>query len=64
MGISNYLTKIQEKKEINKSDRLRCKICGREITIIKVGKGPLICCGEEMIIMGRVIKTAISKSKR
>jgi len=61
MGISKYLNKIQEATEIKKSDRMRCKICGREITIVKSGKGPLICCGENMAIMGRVVKTAASK---
>jgi len=61
MGIKNYLNKIQESKEINKSDRLRCKVCGRQVTIIKAGKGPLVCCGENMTIMGRVVETSISK---
>lgn len=61
MGVRNYLSKIQEEKEINKSDRLRCKVCGREVTIIKAGKGPLVCCGEKMTIMGRVVEAGFSK---
>lgn len=56
MGISKYLSKIQEEKEIKKSDRLRCKVCGREVTVNKPGKGPLVCCGENMTIMGRVVE--------
>jgi len=61
MGINKYLNKIQEEKEINKSDRLRCKVCGREVTIIKAGKGPLVCCGENMTVMGRVVEAGFSK---
>ena len=61
MGIGKYLNKIQEEKEIKKSDRLRCKICGREVTINKAGKGPLVCCDENMIVMGRVVEAGFSK---
>jgi desulfoferrodoxin-like iron-binding protein len=61
MGMNKYLNKIQEEKEIKKSDRLRCKICGRQVTIIKAGKGPLVCCGENMTVMGRVVEAGFSK---
>jgi len=61
MGIKKYLNKIQEAQEIKKSDRLRCKVCGREVTINKPGKGPLVCCGEPMTVMGRVVEAGFSK---
>ena len=28
--------------------RYRCKSCGNEVTVDKVGGGVLICCGQEM----------------
>jgi len=61
MGISKYLNKIQENVDIKKSDRLRCKVCGRVVTINKAGKGDLICCGEPMSIMGRVVESGFAK---
>lgn len=61
MGIGKYLSKIQEEKEIAKGDRLRCKICGREVTVNKAGKGPLICCGQPMNELGRVVEAGFSK---
>jgi desulfoferrodoxin-like iron-binding protein len=39
-------------KDIKKGTRLRCAVCGREVTIDKKGKGPLICCMEPMHVMG------------
>ena len=56
MAIQKYLNKIQEEKEIKKNDRLRCTICGREVTVNKEGKGPLICCDKPMITMGTVVE--------
>lgn len=61
MGINKYLSKIQEEAVIKKSDRLRCKVCGREVTVNKAGKGPLVCCGENMSIMGRVVEAGFSQ---
>jgi superoxide reductase len=29
-------------------DAYRCNICGNEVTVIKVGGGTLVCCGEDM----------------
>lgn len=60
MGINKYLSKIQEEKEITKGDRLRCKVCGREVTVNKAGKGLLICCGQNMTTMGRVVEAGFS----
>ncbi|MBI5375366.1 MAG: hypothetical protein HZA77_08020 [Candidatus Schekmanbacteria bacterium] len=28
--------------------RLKCEVCQREIVILKVGKGPVYCCGRPM----------------
>ena len=61
MGINKYLSKIQEEAVIRKSDRLRCKVCGREVTVNKAGKGPLVCCGENMAVMGKVVEAGFSK---
>jgi len=61
MGINKYLNKIQETKEIKNNDRLRCKVCGREVTVNKAGKGPLVCCGENMTVMGRVVEAGFSR---
>lgn len=36
------------KEEIKEGDHLFCKICGRECTITKEGKGPLVCCNQPM----------------
>lgn len=47
-SLKHFLSIIQEDEEIETNDKLRCSICGREVTINKEGKGPLICCGEPM----------------
>jgi desulfoferrodoxin-like iron-binding protein len=60
MGVKKYLTKLQE-QDIKKGDRLHCKLCGREVTINKAGKGPLICCGEPMSKIGVVVEAGFSK---
>lgn len=61
MGVKKYLTKLQEQDEIKKGSRLHCKICGREVTVNKAGKGPLICCGEQMRTIGTVVEAGFSK---
>lgn len=37
-----------KEQEIKEGDHLFCKICGRECTITKEGKGPLVCCDQPM----------------
>jgi desulfoferrodoxin-like iron-binding protein len=32
----------------NIGEQYRCGICGNEVTVIKVGGGALVCCGQEM----------------
>lgn len=32
----------------NIGEQYRCSICGNEVTVIKVGGGTLVCCGQEM----------------
>jgi len=61
MGVTKYLSKIQEQETIMKGDRLQCKICGREVTVNKAGKGPLICCGEPMSKVGTVVEAGFKK---
>ncbi|MGQ9543623.1 MAG: desulfoferrodoxin FeS4 iron-binding domain-containing protein [Candidatus Bathyarchaeia archaeon] len=29
-------------------EKYRCKICGNEVIVIKVGGGTLVCCGQPM----------------
>lgn len=64
MSIHKYLSKIQEVKAFKKNDRLRCKICGRQVTVNKVGKGPLVCCDENMSTVGTVVEAGFSKPPR
>jgi len=63
MSVQKYLTKIQEEILIKKNDRMRCTICGREVTVNKQGKGPLICCDKPMNVMGSVVEAAKIKRK-
>ena len=30
----------------------RCNICGNEVKVTKVGGGVLVCCGQEMELLG------------
>ncbi|MCK5022465.1 MAG: desulfoferrodoxin FeS4 iron-binding domain-containing protein [Candidatus Pacebacteria bacterium] len=29
-------------------DKYRCNICGNEVTLTKIGRGILVCCGKPM----------------
>jgi desulfoferrodoxin-like iron-binding protein len=64
MSIKKYLSKIQEEKEINKNDRLRCTVCGRQVTVNKKGQGPLVCCGKNMVHLGTVVEAGFSKNPK
>ena len=33
-------------------EKYRCNICGNEVTVDKVGGGTLVCCGENMELIG------------
>lgn len=33
-------------------EHYRCNLCGNEVKVIKVGSGTLMCCGQEMSLMG------------
>ena len=35
-------------KHIYLGDNLKCNICGKEVSVTKVGDGALNCCGQEM----------------
>ena len=37
-------------KSVN--EKYRCNVCGNEVIVIKMGGGTLVCCGEEMELMG------------
>ena len=32
----------------NVGEKYRCNVCGNEVTVVKVGGGTLVCCGEDM----------------
>lgn len=29
-------------------EKYKCNVCGNEVTVIKVGGGELVCCGQPM----------------
>jgi desulfoferrodoxin-like iron-binding protein len=33
-------------------EKYRCNVCGNEVTVNKVGGGTLVCCGEDMELIG------------
>ena len=37
-------------KSVN--EKFRCNICGNEVIVTKMGGGTLVCCGEEMELVG------------
>jgi desulfoferrodoxin-like iron-binding protein len=37
-------------KEVD--EKYRCNICGNEVTVTKAGGGTLVCCGEDMKLVG------------
>jgi desulfoferrodoxin-like iron-binding protein len=51
-----YLDSIQEhypgkNNIIIEGSKLKCDVCGRELTVTKKGSGPLICCMQQMRII-------------
>ncbi|MCL5091154.1 MAG: desulfoferrodoxin FeS4 iron-binding domain-containing protein [Patescibacteria group bacterium] len=34
------------------SEHYRCNICGNEVRVTKVGGGTLVCCGQDMELVG------------
>ena len=47
-SIKYQLERIMFQEKINHGDKLKCDICGREVTVNVRGKGDLICCGKPM----------------
>jgi desulfoferrodoxin-like iron-binding protein len=35
----------------NAGEKYRCNVCGNEVTVIKVGGGTLVCCGQDMELL-------------
>ncbi len=33
-------------------EKYRCNVCGNEVNVTKVGGGTLVCCGEDMELIG------------
>ena len=41
------------KMAVNKvGEKYRCNVCGNEVEVTKVGGGTLVCCGEDMELIG------------
>ncbi|PIQ70330.1 desulfoferrodoxin [Candidatus Shapirobacteria bacterium CG03_land_8_20_14_0_80_40_19] len=36
----------------NVGEKYRCNICGNQVTVTKAGGGTLVCCGQEMQLLG------------
>jgi desulfoferrodoxin-like iron-binding protein len=36
----------------NVGEKYRCNVCGNEVTVTKVGGGTLVCCEQEMELIG------------
>jgi len=38
---------------VNKvGEKYRCNVCGNEVEVTEVGGGTLVCCGEDMELIG------------
>ncbi len=48
-----FISKVGDRMGVkNVGERYRCNICGNEVTATKAGGGVLVCCGEEMELLG------------
>lgn len=48
------ITKVGDRMGVNEvGEKYRCNICGNEVTTTKAGGGVLVCCGEEMELLGK-----------
>jgi desulfoferrodoxin-like iron-binding protein len=48
------ITKVGDRVGVKEvGERYKCNICGNEVTATKAGGGVLVCCGEEMELMGK-----------
>jgi desulfoferrodoxin-like iron-binding protein len=36
----------------NAGEHYKCTICGNEVKVTKVGGGTLVCCNQEMLLVG------------
>ncbi len=36
----------------NEGEKYKCNVCGNEVTVTNVGGGTLVCCEEEMELLG------------
>ena len=58
MKLNDYLKQIQYEQIIKKDDSLKCTVCGRGVNILKSGKGPLVCCMKQMVLIKRSLSEA------
>jgi len=56
MKLDDALKRIYNEQVIQEGDNLKCEVCGREVLIQEKGKGPLICCGKEMVRIGETVQ--------
>jgi desulfoferrodoxin-like iron-binding protein len=48
------ITKVGDRVGVKEvGERYKCNICGNEVTATNAGGGVLICCGEEMELIGK-----------
>ena len=53
--ITKYIIEQEDSEDVDnllEGYDLKCQSCGRVITIVKDGQGPLACCNNRMIVMG------------
>ena len=36
----------------NVNDVYLCEICGNKVRVLEAGAGTLVCCGEDMVLVG------------
>jgi hypothetical protein len=58
MSLQRYLKRIYHEQVIQVGDNLKCEVCSREVLVQEKGKGPLICCGKEMVRIGETVQEA------
>lgn len=37
----------------NVNEKYRCNVCGNEVVVSKAGGGTLVCCGQDMELIGQ-----------
>jgi len=51
VGTTYFKEVTLQMKVTEVGQRFRCRLCGNEVEVTKVGGGELVCCGEAMELM-------------